>query len=162
MWMRRFLALCALGVVGLAPACGHEASAGTQSASDRAAVRGLESRFHQAMTSKDLNQMMSLWTNAAVLTAGGKSHRGIEEIRSYFAETAPVFKLQNNWIVLTAGWRIDAAVKGDNGTLYFECYFIDRLTKTVKAASGAHATVVRRSGRWLISSLVSRPITLGS
>jgi ketosteroid isomerase-like protein len=160
--MRRAVVACVAVLALLSGACGREASAGTANPADVAAIRGIEGRFHQAMTSKNLDQMMSLWTSDAVLTTGGETHHGAGEIRAYFAGTAPVFKPQNNWLVLTAGWRITASVHGDKAALYFECYFVDRPTKTVKAASGAHATVIRSGGQWLISSLVSKPISLNA
>ena len=74
--MRRFLiAGVLLGVVVVAFAACSDAGSDDETAAlqlqaDRYDIGRIEEQFHQAMTLKDIDQMMSLWAPNATLTVG--------------------------------------------------------------------------------------------
>ena len=122
-------------------------------------VRNVEITFHQAgsvLPSKDLDLMMSLYADDAVLTDtahGNKQYKGKEEVRRYFQDVAAPFRPENHWIGYTPAMRIRSQVDGDKAKLYFQCLWMD----VDKNAIGAHAfsdmTLARVNGRWLVKTI---------
>ncbi|MGH2721432.1 MAG: nuclear transport factor 2 family protein [Actinomycetota bacterium] len=146
-------------------ACGG-AAAGVDRAregEDRPGVAGiyqLQADVHRSGTSKDLDLLMSRWTEGARLEVAGRTYTGKAEIRRFFATAHPAFKPDNHWVALTRSPNIRVAAQGDRGTLYFECYFVDAATKQVAAATSAETKVVRESGRWLLEEYLSGSVEL--
>ena len=123
------------------------------SPADAMGLHQVEITFHQAASTKDLDLMMSLFADDATLTAGGKTYVGKSEIRKYFATVAGAFQPNNQWSAYTPAQRIRTTTDGDNATLYFECLYVDRPTKTIKAHTFSDDTLVRSGDRWLIKTM---------
>ena len=83
----------------------------------------IEIIFHEAGTTKNLDLMLSLFSDDATRTSGGKTFRGKDEIRGYWQAAGP-FQPQNQWVASTTGLSIKYAVEGDKAHLYFECLYV--------------------------------------
>ena len=150
-------ALAAL-VVALS-ACGGSSGS---SASDRElqrkadiyAISQIEEDFHEAMTKKDIDLMMSRWApHATFAFAPGQTATGTAEIRKVWLKSPP-FKPEANWVSDHPAYKLRATVNGDRGTLHFECHFIDIETEKVVLVTAADQDVARIDGRWLITKMV--------
>jgi len=81
---------------------------------DILAVRNIEIIFHTAgsvLPSKDLELMMSLYADDAVLTDTAhenKVYRGKDQVRTYWAEVSGPFRPEHHWIGYTPAMRIKA------------------------------------------------------
>jgi SnoaL-like domain len=108
------------------------AMAGTsteQNPEDFMQIHMIEITFHEAGTTKNLDLMLSLFTDDATITAGEKTYSGKDQIRRYWQAAGP-FLSQNQWVAYTPAFRIRYSIQGDNGHLYFECLYVDkRLTQ---------------------------------
>lgn len=164
--MRRLLIGSALGIIvfGLA-ACGDSSTPSAaeqelQRKADFYEIGQIEKDFHEAMTLKNLDLMMSLWAPSATLTAGpGETATGIDEIRGFWLESA-LFEPTNRWISDHPAYKLEVTVNGDRGTLHFECHFVDAETSELALATVADLDVARINGRWLITNLVGGSTTL--
>jgi len=145
-------------------ACGgsNESSASqqTQEAADKYAIEQIESNWHKASSTKDVDLMMSLWAPDATFNNGSDTLTGKAEIRKFFETTAGPFKPENHWLSDTPAYKIRITVNGDKGTLYFECHYIDTETQKVVNVVGADQNVQKISGKWLITSLAAATPTL--
>jgi len=158
--MRKLLIGGALGALIFAlSACG--ASSGS-SASDEALRRQadvyqisqIERNFHEAMSKKDIEEMMSLWTTNATFTYGpGQTATGKEQIRQTWLNSKS-FEPATHWTADHPAFKLRVTVNGDRGTLHFECHFIDIDTQTVAAVTAGDFDVARIGGRWLITRMV--------
>jgi hypothetical protein len=92
--MKRFLTTCAI----LALCLTGSAIAGTEeNAEDFMQMHQIEISFHEAGSTKNLDLMLSLFADDAVLTAGGKTYTGKDQVKSYWQAAGP-FQPQNEWI----------------------------------------------------------------
>lgn len=138
--------LLAFGIV-------HVAIADTEeNAEDFMAMHNIEITFHEAGTTKNLNLMMSLFSDDATITTGGKTYTGKEQIRAYW-QAAGAFQPQNQWVVYTPAFRIKYDVRGDTAHLYFECLSVDKAAKKIAAHTNSDDTLIRVKGRWLIKDM---------
>src|SRR5579859_3610659 len=87
-------------------------------------IERIEQIWHKAASTKNLDLMMSLWAPNATETVAGQTVTGTAAIRQIFAKAGP-FQPQNHWISDTPAYKIRVSVNGDQGTLYFECHYID-------------------------------------
>lgn len=146
--------------------CGSTSESATQAAlqksADTEAINQIEVTWHRASTTKDLDMMMSVWADSATFTVGPQTYSGKPEIRDFFATKAAPFKAKNTWVSETPAYKIKITVDGDNGTLYFECHYVDVSTRVVQNVVGAYQTVARVNGRWLITASRSATATLGA
>jgi ketosteroid isomerase-like protein len=158
--MRRRLIGGALGIlVVLLAAC--EGSSGT-SASEEAterqadywAISQLQQDFHEATSKKDIDLMMSLYAPNATLTIPGRTAVGTEQIRQFWLTKSDAFQPDNHWISETPAYKMEITANGDNGTLHFECHYIDIEGKTLDVYLTADQEVTRIDGRWLITDMV--------
>jgi uncharacterized protein (TIGR02246 family) len=152
----------ALSVVGLG-ACSSGDSASqraTRKSADAAAINDLEVVFHRAMSTKDIDSMMSLYSNDAVFTVGGQSYAGKEQIRKFISTQAAPFKPENHWVSETPAYKIRLTSNGDRGTLYFECHYVDVDSKVVKSSVSADVKVSRVNGRWMFTNVTAAPAVL--
>ncbi len=149
--MKRYLfALVAVAVLAIAIPSG---AAPTASPSDLFQIHDVEITFHKAASTKDLNLMMSLFTEDATLASGGKTYTGKDQVRTYFATVAGAFQPQNNWAAYTPAYKIRINVDGDRATLYFECLYVDVATSQIKAHTYSDDVLVRSGGHWLIKEM---------
>jgi uncharacterized protein (TIGR02246 family) len=153
--MRRSLvALAATAGLSIALAAG----AGTEeNAEDFMALHKVEIAFHEAGTTKNLDQMLSLFADDAVLTAGGKTYTGKDQIKGFW-QAAGTFQPQNQWVAYTPAFRIRYDVEGDRAHLYFECLYVDKAANKIAAHTNSDDTLVRVNGRWLIKEMKAAPV----
>jgi ketosteroid isomerase-like protein len=122
--------------------------------SDMYAISLIEKTFHEAITKKDIDAMMSLFAPNATATFGpGKTVSGKEQIRKVWL-TSTMWKPETQWLSDHPAYKLKATVDGDRGTLRFECHFVDVLTKKVAAVTAANQDVARIDNRWLITNFV--------
>jgi ketosteroid isomerase-like protein len=160
--MRRFLIACVLlGVVVVAfAACSDSGSdaetAALQLKADRFEIGRIEEQFHQAMTLKDIDEMMSLWAPNATLTVGPDlTAAGVDEIRRFWLTKSVAFAPETTWVSDHPAYKLSVTVNGDRGTLHFECHFIDYKSDEVAAVTVGDLDVSRIGGRWLITNFVA-------
>jgi ketosteroid isomerase-like protein len=165
LWVGGVLAAGAVAVVALAvalSACGGSSSVNSelQEQVDRFLISEIEKDFHESMSKKDLDLMMSLWAeNATFTVSGDTTATGKAEIRAFWAKS-PAFQPEAKWVSDHPAYKLEATVNGDRGTLYFECHFLDVETETVALVTAADQEVERIDGRWLITSMVGGTTTL--
>ena len=126
---------------------------------DILAVRNIEIIFHTAgsvLPSKDLDLMMSLYADDAVLTDTAhenKVYRGKEQVRSYWADVSGPFRPEHHWIGYTPAMRIKSHVTGDTGTLDFECLWMNVDDNTIGAHAFSSMNLARVNGHWLVKAI---------
>lgn len=158
--MRKLVMGGALGVFVLAvvlAACGGSGSGTTDAEArrfqDMWEIDQIEKQFHEATSTKDIDQMLSLYApNATFTVGGGETAVGLDEIREFWMEKSPVF--QNNWVSDHPAYKLEITVNGDRGTLHFECHFVNAETGIVDAVTAGDADVARIDGTWLITNFV--------
>jgi ketosteroid isomerase-like protein len=131
---------------------GGAMAATEENADDFMQIHQIEILFHQAGTTKNLDLMLSLFTDDATLTAGGKTYTGKEQIRSYW-QAAGTFQPQNQWVAYTPAFRIKYTVQGDSAHLYFECLYVDKAANKIAAHTNSDDALIRVNGRWLIKDM---------
>ena len=153
--MRRSLVALAAAAglsIGLAAGAGTE-----ENAEDFMALHKVEIAFHEAGTTKNLDQMLSLFADDAVLIAGGKTYTGKDQIKGFWQATG-TFQPQNQWVAYTPAFRIRYDVEGDRAHLYFECLYVDKAANKIAAHTNSDDTLVRVNGRWLIKEMKAAPV----
>lgn len=112
----------------------------------------VEIAFHQAGSTKDLNLMLSLFTDDAVIMSGGKTYSGKDQVKSFWQAAGP-FQPQNKWIGYTPAFRIRYNVEGNRAHLYFECLWVDQTANKIAVHTNSDDTLVRVNGKWLIKEM---------
>jgi hypothetical protein len=119
--------------------------AGTEEkADDFMELHQVEIAFHEAGSTKNLDLMLSLFADDAVMTAKGKTYTGKEQIKSYW-QAHPAFRI-----------RYD--VDGDRAHLYFECLWVDKKAGKIAAHTNSDDTLARINGRWLIKEMKAESV----
>jgi len=148
-----------LAILVVASGCGGSSSSSAsdealQRESDLYAISQIEKTFHEAITMKDIDAMMSLYAPNATATFGpGQTVSGKEQIRDVWLKSVP-FRQTTNWLSDHPAYKLKATVNGDRGTLRFECHFVDLLTQKIAAVTGGATDVARIDDRWLITNFV--------
>jgi hypothetical protein len=124
----------------------------TQRDADYYAIDQIEKVWHQAASTHNVSEMMSIWAPNATFNIGTETLSGAKQIRNFFATKAAPFQPQNDWVSDTPAYKIRITVNGDKGTLYFECHYIDVKTKKVAVVVGADQNVQKINGKWLITN----------
>jgi uncharacterized protein (TIGR02246 family) len=143
--------------------CGGDdskASSAAFEAADKYEITQLQVKWHEALTTKNLDQAMSLFADDAVFTVGGQTYSGKEQIQNWLATKAAAFKPENRWTSLHPAFKLRVSAVDDRGTLHFECHFVDPETQQFKASLQGDARVARISGRWLFTSVAGGNATL--
>ena len=143
------LVIGALAALSLATAA---RAADEESADDFMQLHKVEIAFHEAGTTKNLDLMLSLFADDAVLTAGGKTYAGKEQVKHYWEAAGP-FQPQNQWAGYTPAFRIRYEVQGDRAHLYFECLWVDTKAGKIAAHTNSDDALARVGGRWLIKEM---------
>jgi ketosteroid isomerase-like protein len=151
------LALAGLGV-SLAACGGSSSSAVSEQAlqrkTDLYAISQIERNFHEAVSKKDIGQMVGLFAPNATGTFGpGKTVTGTQQIRKVWLNSV-AFKPETHWLSDHPAYKLKATADGDRGTLHFECHFIDVDTGKVAAVTAGNLDVARVNNRWLITNFV--------
>ena len=158
--MRTLLMGGVLAILAFAlSACGGSSGS---SASDQAleqkadiyAISQIERYFHEAISKKDIDQMVGLFAPNATGTFGpGKTVTGKEQIRQVWLGSE-AFKPATHWLSDHPAYKLKVTVDGDRGTLHFECHFIDVDTGKVAALTAGNLDVAKIDGQWLITNFV--------
>jgi hypothetical protein len=120
------------------------------------AVRNIEITFYTAgsvLPNKDLDLMMSLYADDAVLTDTAhenKVYRGKEQVRTYWVDVSGPFRPEHHWIGYTPAMRIKSRVTRDSATLYFECLWMDVDSNAIGAHAFSTMDLARVNGHWLV------------
>ena len=123
-----------------------------ENADDFMQIHMIEIAFHQAGTTKNLDLMLSLFTDDATITSGGKTYTGKEQIRSFW-QGAGTFQPQNQWVAYTPAFRIKYNIQGNNAHLYFECLYVDKAANKIALHTNSDDDLIRVNGRWLIKDM---------
>ena len=164
-WFRALVAGGAIAIAIATSGCGgasasSASSEDTQQKADLYEIGQIQSTFHKALTTKDIELMSSIWApNATVTTGPGQTLSGTAKIREHWLNSTP-FQPANHWVSVTQSNKTRATANGDKGTLFYECYLIDVDTGKVVVVSGADMAVARMDGRWLVTSFVGSTATL--
>ncbi len=140
-------------------ACGGSSSTpsferGMQLQVDRYAVSQIERDFHEAISKKDINQLVNLFAPNATGTFGpGKTVTGKQQIRKVWLKSVP-FRPETQWLSDHPAYKLKVTIDGDRGTLHFECHFVDVKTGKVAAVTAGNADLARIDNRWLITNFV--------
>jgi ketosteroid isomerase-like protein len=158
--MRTLLIAAALAVLAIAfSGCGSsigtsENAGATQSKVDRYEISQIERSFHEAISKKHIDEMVSLFAPNATGTFGpGKTVAGREQIRQVWLKSK-AWKPTTHWLSDHPAYKLKVTVDGDRGTLHFECHFIDVETGKVAAVTAGNLDVARIDGQWLITNFV--------
>jgi ketosteroid isomerase-like protein len=158
--MRRLLIGGALGVVVISlAACGGSSEQSSSEAdmrqrADLYSIGQIQSTFHEALSKKDIDLMMSLWAPNATITVGpGQTLSGTKKIREHWLTSKP-FQPTSTLVSETPSYKMRATANGDRGTLFFECHLVDSKTAKAVVVSGADTEVAKIDGRWVITSFV--------
>ena len=159
LWLGGALTAGAVGVVVLAvalSACGGSSAVSSelQEQVDKFLIGEIERDFHEALSKKDIDQMMSLWSQNATFTAGpGKTATGKQQIQQFWLNSE-AFKPSTEWVSDHPAYKLRVTVGGDRGTLHFECHFVDVNTGEVEQVTAGDLEVARIDDRWLITNMV--------
>jgi uncharacterized protein (TIGR02246 family) len=158
--MRKVLIGGALGVLILAlSACGgssgtSEKEEAVQREADLYEISQIERSFHEAISKKDADKLVSLFAPNATGTFGpGKTVAGREQIRQVWLKSV-AFQSETHWLSDHPAYKLKATVDGDRGTLHFECHFIDVENGKVAALTAGNLDVAKIDGRWLITNFL--------
>ena len=147
--MKQILKIAAILVTCLAGG----ASAGTEeNAQEFLDLHQIEIAFHEAGSTKNLDLMLSLFTDDAVIMSGGKTYSGRDQLKTFWQAAGP-FQPQNQWVGYTPAFRIRYTVQGDRAHLYFECLWIDKAANKIAAHTNSDDALVRINGKWLIKEM---------
>jgi ketosteroid isomerase-like protein len=120
---------------------------------DRYAISQIEKSFHEALSKKDIDQMMSLFAPHATATIVRTTVTGTEKIREVWLKST-AFQPNTQWLSDHPAYKLKVTIGGDRGTLFFECHFVDLKTGKVAAVVAANTDLVRIDNRWLITNFV--------
>jgi ketosteroid isomerase-like protein len=124
-------------------------------------VKQVEVTFHQALATKDVDLMMSIFADNAVMTApNGDVYRGKPAIRTFYATQAPAMQPQNHWAALVPAYKIGASINGVTATLTFECHLVDIATNQMKVHHQVDMTLERQGVQWMVKTMKSTAIQL--
>lgn len=158
--MRKLLMGGALGALVVAlSACGgssgtSEKTEAVYRKADLYEISQIERSFHEAISKKNIEQLVSLFAPNATGTFGpGKTVAGEEQIREVWLKSV-AFQPETHWLSDHPAYKLKATVDGDRGTLHFECHFIDIDTGEIAALTAGNLDVARIDGRWLITNFL--------
>ena len=119
-------------------------------------ISQIERSFHEAISKKDIDQMVSLFApNATVHVRPRADGDGKEQDPAGLVEQVGWVQARDALVVRTIPHTSSRSrVDGDRGTLHFECHFIDVDTGKVAAVTAGNLDVAKIDGRWLITNFV--------
>src|SRR5262245_58701186 len=158
--MRTLLVGVLLGaLVMVLSGCGASSAASSEeAASQRRAdlyeISTIERSFHEAISKKNIDEMVELFAPHATGTFGpGKTVTGTKQIRKVWLKSK-AWKPATHWLSDHPAYKLKVTVNGDRGTLRFECHFIDVKSGKVAMVTAGNLDVARIDGRWLITNFV--------
>lgn len=158
--MRTLLTGAALACLVLAlSACGGSSASSAsddalQRQSDLYEISQIERSFHEAISKKNIQEMVGLFAPHATGTFGpGKTVTGRQQIRDVWLHSV-AWKPETHWLSDHPAYKLKVTVDGDRGTLRFECHFIDVDTGKVAMVTAGSLDVARIDGHWMITNFV--------
>ena len=127
---------------------------GIQRQVDGYAISQIERDFHEAISKKNIDQMVGLFAPNATGTFGpGKTVAGKAQIRKFWLNSK-AFQPATQWLTDHPAYKLKVTIDGDRGTLHFECHFVDVKTGKVAALTAGNLDLARVENRWLITNFV--------
>jgi len=118
------------------------------------AISQIERSFHEAISKKDIDEMVGLFAPNATGTFGpGRTVTGKDQIRKVWL-TGVAFKPETHWLSDHPAYKLKVTIDGDRGTLHFECHFIDVTTGKIAALTAGNVDLAKVDNRWLITNFV--------
>jgi ketosteroid isomerase-like protein len=139
------LGIASMAVPGLA-------RAGAPESVQEPEIRELQAAFHRAKTTQDIDLMMSLWADDAVLVNQGDANSpyvGAEAIRGFFLRSG---SFTHRRFSLVPSFKIQIEVHGNEAWLYFECHDVgdyDLASRFIAADLFLAGTVRNVNGNWV-------------
>ena len=152
-------ALAVLVIVIALSACGGSSSSSAsdevmQRRADLYSISQIERSVHEAISKKDIDEMVGLFAPHATGTFGpGKTATGQNQIRHAWLKSE-AWQPTTHWLSDHPAYKLKVTVDGDRGTLHFECHFIDVDTGKVAAVTAGNLDVAKIDGQWLITNFV--------
>ena len=119
----------------------------------------LQSAFHRAKTTQDLDLMMSLWAPDAKLNIQddpNSPYTGSDTLRDFWLNSG---SWKNHRFSLVPSFKIQIAVNGENdGWLYFECHDVgdfDQPNRSIVADLYLGGAVKNVDGKWMFWDMTS-------
>jgi len=149
------LAILAFAIAGCGGSSGSSASdKALQQDADNYQISQIERTFHEAVSKKDIDELVALFAPNATGTFGpGKTVTGTEQIRKAWMGSK-AFEPATHWLSDHPAYKLKVTVDGDRGTLHFECHFINVDTGEVAATTAGNLDVAKIDGKWLITNFV--------
>jgi uncharacterized protein (TIGR02246 family) len=149
------LAILAFGLSACGGSSGSSASdQELERNADSYEVSQIERTFHEAISKKDIDELVGLFAPDATGTFGpGKTVTGKEQIREVWSKSV-AFEPKTHWLSDHPAYKLKVTIDGDRGTLHFECHFIDVDTGKVAATTAGNLDVAKIDGQWLITNFV--------
>ena len=149
------LAILAFALAGCGGSSGSSASdKALQQDADNYEISQIERTFHEAVSKKDIDELVALFAPNATGTFGpGKTVTGTEQIRKAWMGSK-AFEPTTHWLSDHPAYKLKVTVDGDRGTLHFECHFINVDTGEVAATTAGNLDVAKIDGKWLITNFV--------
>ena len=150
-------ALVAL-TLALSACGGSDSSSDSQEAlqreSDLYKISLIERSFHEAISKKDVDKLVGLFSeNATGTFRPGQTVSGKSDIRKVWLDST-AWKPETRWVSDHPAYKLKVTIDGDRGTLHFECHFVDVETGEVAVVTAGNVDVARIDGRWLITNFV--------
>src|SRR5262245_10071880 len=118
------------------------------------AITQIERSFHEAISKKDINEMVGLFAPHATATFGpGATVTGKKEIGQFWL-ASKMWKPTTHWLSDHPAYKLKVTVDGDRGTLHFECHFINVDTGEVAATTAGNLDLAKVDGKWLVTNFV--------
>ena len=155
LWIGGALAALVIALSACGGSSGSSASdEAMQRQADNYAISQIERDFHEAISKKDIDQLVGLFSTNATGTFGpGVTVTGKGQIREVWSNSV-AFKPETHWLSDHPAYKLKVTVEGDRGTLHFECHFIDVDTGKVAAVTAGNLDVAKIDGQWLITNFV--------
>jgi hypothetical protein len=126
----------------------------TEKKADIYEISQIERSFHEAISKKNIDQMVGLFAAHATGTFGpGKTATGRKQIAAFWLGSK-MWEPATHWLSDHPAYKLKVAVDGDRGTLHFECHFIDVDSGKIAATTAGNLDVSKIDGHWLITNFV--------
>ena len=125
-----------------------------QEKADTYAISQIERSFHEAISKKDIDEMVGLFAPHATGTFGpGKTATGQNQIRHAWLKSE-AWQPTTHWLSDHPAYKLKVTIDGDRGTLHFECHFINVDTGEIARLTAGNLDVAKIDGKWLITNFV--------
>jgi len=117
-----------------------------------AQIERVEAAMVDAGTARDMDRLISLFARDAVLTSGGRTYSGVDEIKGYFRRSG-LFLVDTPSTGYAPAGRVRMIESGDRAILQLECVWVDSRTQAVKSRLVSTDVLARRGSTWVITRM---------